>query len=385
VSGEDAVLVIGTGAVPFGRHYEMTVATLAAPAILAAIADAGAERKDIEAAYCGTALGGMMAGQRCLKLIGMTGIPVVNVENACASSATAFRQAWAGIRAGLHEVAVVFGVEKLTRLSGPLPIEPDDWEGAYGMVMPALYAMRARRYMHDRGATAADLAEVAVKARRHGALNEIAQMREPTTVEEVLASRPVADPLTLLQCCPTGDGAAALVLASARAARRFSGAGAARPVRVISSTLVSGRYMTGFRDMTSPEITKRAAQLAYEAAGLGPEDLDVIETHDAFTVAELIYYEALGLAREGEAVGLLRSGATSLGGRVPVNPGGGLLARGHPVGASGAAQLVEITRQLQGRAGQRQVAGARIGLAHVTGGGISGLDHGAAAIHVLSV
>jgi benzoylsuccinyl-CoA thiolase BbsB subunit len=383
VSDQDTVVVIGTGAIPFGRHYEKTVAALAAPAILAALADAGAERSDIEAAYCGTALGGMMTGQRCLKPIGMTGIPVVNVENACASSATAFRQAWAGIRAGLHEVALVFGVEKLTKLSGPLPIESDDWEGAHGMVMPALYAMRARRYMHDRGATISDLAEVAVKARRHGALNEIAQMRKQTSVEEVLASRPVAEPLTLLQCCPTGDGAAALVLASAKAARRFGGAG--RPVRVISSTLVSGRYMTGFRDMSSPEITKRAARLAYEASGLGPEDVDVVETHDAFTVAELLYYEALGLSKEGEAVALLRSGGSSLGGRVPVNPGGGLLARGHPVGASGAAQLVEITRQLQGRAGSRQVDGAKVGLAHVTGGGISGLDHGAAAIHVLGV
>jgi benzoylsuccinyl-CoA thiolase BbsB subunit len=325
----------------------------------------------------------MMTGQRCLKPIGMTGIPVVNVENACASSATAFRQAWAGIRAGLHEVALVFGVEKLTRLSGPLPIEPDDWEGSQGMVMPALYAMRARRYMHDRGATLQDLAQVAVKARRHGALNEIAQMREETTVEEVLGSRPVADPLTLLQCCPTGDGAAALVLASGKAARRFKAAG--KPVRVISSTLVSGRYMTGFRDMTSPEITKRASAIAYEAASLGPEDVDVVETHDAFTVAELLYYEALGLSKEGEAVAMLKSGATSLGGRVPVNPGGGLLARGHPVGASGAAQLVEIARQLQGRAGKRQVEGAKIGLAHVTGGGISGLDHGAAAIHILGI
>jgi benzoylsuccinyl-CoA thiolase BbsB subunit len=383
VNDQDTVVVIGTGAIPFGRHYEKTVAALAAPAILAALADAGAERSDIEAAYCGTALGGMMTGQRCLKPIGMTGIPVVNVENACASSATAFRQAWAGIRAGLHEVVLVFGVEKLTKLSGPLPIESDDWEGAHGMVMPALYAMRARRYMHDRGATISDLAEVAVKARRHGALNEIAQMRKQTSVEEVLASRPVAEPLTLLQCCPTGDGAAALVLASAKAARRFGGAG--RPVRVISSTLVSGRYMTGFRDMSSPEITKRAARLAYEASGLGPEDVDVVETHDAFTVAELLYYEALGLSKEGEAVALLRSGGSSLGGRVPVNPGGGLLARGHPVGASGAAQLVEITRQLQGRAGPRQVEGAKVGLAHVTGGGISGLDHGAAAIHVLGV
>ena len=383
MSEQDAVVIIGTGAIPFGRHYEKTVAALAAPAILAALKDAGVERQDIEAAYCGTALGGMMTGQRCLKPIGMTGMPVVNVENACASSATAFRQAWAGIRAGLHEVALVFGVEKLTKLSGPLPIESDDWEGAHGMVMPALYAMRARRYMHDRGANISDLAEVAVKARRHGALNEIAQMREPTSVEEVLGSRPVADPLTLLQCCPTGDGAAALVIASAAAARRF--AGAARPVRVISSTLVSGRYMTGFRDLSSPEITKRAARIAYDAAGLGPEDIDVVETHDAFTVAELLYYEALGLSKEGEAVALLRSGASSLGGRVPVNPGGGLLARGHPVGASGAAQLVEIARQLQGRAGQRQIAGAKVGLAHVTGGGISGLDHGAAAIHMLGI
>jgi benzoylsuccinyl-CoA thiolase BbsB subunit len=261
---------------------------------------------------------------------------------------------------------------------GTLPLDQDDIEVSNGMVMPALYAMRAQRYLHDYGATEQDLAQVAVKARRHGALNPDAQFRTETTVEEVLASRRIADPLTLLQCCPTGDGAAAVVICPTERASAHSD----RPVKVLGSHLASGKYIPGFRDMTTPEITSRCSGELYEETGLGPEDIDVLECHDAFTIAELLYYEALGLCPRGEAVRLLRDGTTSLGGRVPVNPSGGLLSKGHPVGASGAAQIVEIVRQLQGRCGSRQVEGAKVGLTHVTGGGTSGFDHGACAIHL---
>lgn len=375
------VRVIGTGLIRFGKFPEQTLADLARPAILAALAEANVERRRIDAAYCGTALGGMMAGQRVLKPLGMTSIPIANVENACASSATAFREAWVAVAAGVYDVALVLGVEKLTKLGGgPLPVEQEDWEAAYGLMMPALYAMRARRYLHDHGVGPEVLAQVAVKAHRHGAKNEDAQDRREITLGEALSSRPVAEPLRRADCCPTGDGASAVVIAAADVARRIGRAG----VRVVSSTLTSGKYMTGFRDMTSPEITTRAAAQAYERAGVDPKDIDVAEVHDAFSIAELLYYEALGFCPRGDAPKLLADGTTSIGGRIPVNPSGGLLSKGHPVGATGVAQIVEIVRQLEGRCDGRQVEGAKLGLAHVTGGGVSGLDHGACAIHIFS-
>ena len=373
------VSVIGAGMVRFGKFKEKSLAGIAWPAVKRAIDDSGVAKSDIEAAYCGTALGGMMSGQRILKTIGLTGLPIVNVENACSSSSSAFREAWIAVASGLYDVALVIGVEKLTKFGGgTLPLEREDFEVAHGMVMPALYGMRAKRYMHDHGLTGEQLAKVAVKAHDHGALNEDAQYRNRITVDEVMAARPIADPFTLLHCCPSGDGAAALVIAADSVAARYS----AKPVRVLASELASGKYMTGFRDMTTPEITVRGAGEAYEMAGIGPGDVDVAEVHDAFTIAELLYYEALGFCDRGDAAGLLEDGETSLGGRIPVNPSGGLLSKGHPIGATGAAQMVEIVRQLRGECGARQVEGARVGLTHCTGGGISGFDHGACSIHI---
>jgi benzoylsuccinyl-CoA thiolase BbsB subunit len=367
--------------VPFGKFPDKTVADIAWPAAKQAITDAGVAKKEIEAAWCGTALGGMMAGQRVLKQLGITGLPIVNIENACSSSSSAFREAWIAVAAGVYDVALVIGVEKLTKFGGgTLPLEKEDWEVAHGLVMPALYAMRARRYMHEYGLTADQLAAVSVKARKHGALNPVAQMRKEVTVAEVNAARPVAEPFTLYHCCPSGDGAAAVVIASAERARRYGGT----PIRVAGSELNSGRYMTGFRDMTTPEITVRGAKESYEKAGIGPEDVDVAEVHDAFTIAELMYYEALGFCAKGEAARLLEDGETSLGGRIPVNPSGGLLAKGHPIGATGVAQIVEIVNQLRGRCGPRQVEGAKVGLTHCTGGGVSGFDHGVCSIHLFA-
>ena len=375
------VSVIGAGMVKFAKQPDRTLAEIAWPAVKQAIDDSGVAKPAIEAAYCGTALGGMMSGQRILKAIGLTGLPIVNVENACSSSSSAFREAWIAVASGLYDIALVIGVEKLTKFGGgTLPLETEDFEVAHGMVMPALYGMRAKRYMHDYGLTREQLAGVAVKAHDHGALNEDAQYRNRITVEEVMAARPIADPFTLLHCCPSGDGAAALVIAAGSVAGRYT----SRPVRVLASELASGKYMTGFRDMTTPEITVRGAGEAYEMAGVGPEDIDVAEVHDAFTIAELLYYEALGFCERGDAAGLLADGATSLGGRIPVNPSGGLLSKGHPIGATGAAQMVEIVRQLRDECGERQVEGARVGLTHCTGGGISGFDHGACSIHVFA-
>jgi acetyl-CoA acetyltransferase len=375
------VAIIGAGLVPFGKYPEKTLADIAWPAVKQAIQDAGIKKNEIEAAYCGTALGGMMAGQRILKKVGLTGLPIINIENACSSSSTAFREAWISVAAGIYDAALVIGVEKLTKFGGgTLPLEKEDWEVAHGLVMPALYAMRARRYMHEYGLTEDQLAMVSVKARKHGGLNPDAQFRDPVTIEQVKQARPVADPMTLLHCCPSGDGAAAVVICSAEKARQYT----ADPVRVLGSEINSGKYMTGFRDMTSPEITVRGAEQLYEEAGIGPEDVDLAEVHDAFAIAELLYYEALGFCARGEAAKLLEDGETSLGGRIPVNPSGGLLAKGHPIGATGVAQIVEIVRQLRGQCGDRQVEGAKVGLTHCTGGGISGFDHGVCSIHLFA-
>lgn len=374
-----SVSVVGTGIVKFGKHRELTVPELARPAVMNALREAQVSQKDIQAIYSGAAISGWMAGQRVARETGMSGVPIINCENACSSSATAFREAWIAVACGMADYVLVLGVEQLTRLGGgTLPLDQEDIEVSNGMVMPGLYAMRAQRYMNDFGATVEDLASVAVKARRHGSLNPDAQICTETTVEEVLGSRRIADPLTLLQCCPTGDGAAALVLCPTDRAPKHN----SKPIKVLGSHLASGKYIPGFRDMTIPEITVRCSRELYEETGVGPEDLDVVECHDAFTIAELLYYEALGLCERGNAPKLLHDGTTSLGGRVPVNPSGGLLSKGHPVGASGAAQMVEIVRQLQGRCGQRQVADAKIGLTHVTGGGTYGFDHGACAIHL---
>ncbi len=373
------VSIIGAGMVPFGKFPERSLADLGWPAVRAALLDANVKPAQVGAAFCGTALGGMMSGQRILGSIGLTGIPITNIENACSSSSTALHHAVNAVRAGQHEIVLVIGVEKLTKFGGgTLPLEEEDWEVSQGMVMPALYAMRAQRYMHDFGLTPQQLAAVSVKNRNHGLLNPDAQMRKAVTIEEVLASRPIAEPLTLLQCCPAGDGAGALVLCSDRIARQFR----PDPVRVLASELTSGKYLPGFRDMTTPEITTRGAAIAWEEAGIGPDDVDLAEVHDAFSIAELLYYEAFGFCERGAAGHFIESGQSTFGGKVVVNPSGGLLAKGHPIGATGVAQAVEVVRQLRGEAGARQVEGARIGLSHATGGGIAGFDHGACSIHI---
>ena len=371
--------IVGAAMIPMGKHRTSSYAGLAVPAVLNALQAAGVSPQHIESVVCSHAFGGMLAGQRIAKDVGIGGVPILNVDNACSGGASALHLACKDVCAGRHELVLVVGVDKLTQFGGgTLPLVTEDPEVQQGMVMPAMYAMRARRHMHERGVRSTDLANVSVKARRHGARNPYAQFQKETTVEEVLQSRLIADPLTLLQCCPTGDGAAAVLVASERMRQKLD----VPAVRVAASVLHSGTAEHGFRNMLLPQISVDSAKEAYEAAGIGPRDLDVVELHDAFSIAELIYYEALGLCGEGEAADFLRLGKTTYGGDVVVNPSGGLLSKGHPVGASGVAQVVEIYWQLTGQAGARQVGGARTGLSHVTGGGIAGLDHGACTVHV---
>lgn len=375
------VAVIGVGMIKMGKYPDRMLSSMGREAVLLAMKDAGVQREDIQAAYSGTLHGGSLLGQRIFKDLGMTGMPINNMENACSSGSSALREGWLGIASGLYDMVIAVGSEKLSALGGgTLPLEKEDLEVSQGMVMPALYAMRARRYMADFSATKEHLAKVVVKSRKNASMNPLAQFTQPTTVEEVLNSRMIADPITLFQCCPTGDGAGAAVLCSLDKARKYT----SHPILIKASVLVSGKFEPGFRDMTTPEITVRASKITYEMAGLGPKDIDVAEVHDAFSIAELLYYEALGFCGRGEATKLIDEGTTNIDGRIPVNPSGGLISKGHPVGATGMAQLAEIIWQLRGQAGPRQVKNATVGMTHCTGGGIYGLDHGACSIHILA-
>lgn len=368
--------VLGVGMTAFERRSEGTVEDLAAAAALDALVASRVAPADLDAVYCGNVYGGMLPAQRIAARVGLTGRPGYNLEAACSSSAVAFHLAVHAVRTGLYDTVLVLGVEKLSAFGGgTLRLNPDDLDVAQGVTMPAVYAMRAQRYLDTTGATVEDLAEVAVKNRGNGAQNPRAQFRQAPTAREILASRPVADPLTLLQCSASGDGAAAAVVSRHRGDRPV------RPVTVAASRFSSGT--TGAHDLSREPLTTRVAEAAYADADITADDVDVIELHDAFSIAELLYYEALGVCGFREAPDLLRSGHTRRDGRCAVNRGGGLLARGHPIGATGLAQVVEVVEWLRDpphHDGDR----ARIGLTHCTGGGITGYDHGACSIHVLA-
>ncbi len=378
------VYIVGAGMTPFGKFPDRPYYNLGKQAALEAIKDAAIDHRQIQAGFVGNVMAGMVPGQKVFKELGMTGMQIVNVENACSSGATAVNLGYWAVASGQYDAVMAVGTENLTgnRSGGTaLAPDPDDIEGVQGAVMPGIYAMRARRYMEEYGITPEDLALVAVKNHKHASLNPYAQFRNLVTVEEVLASRMIAEPFTLLQCCPVADGAAAVVLCSEEKMRELG----AKGVQINASILVSGKYKTEPGDMTVPEISERASRLAYSMAGLGPEDINLVECHDAFTIAEILYYEVLGFCGRGEGVGLLRSGAVELGGKVVFSPRGGLMCMGHPLGATGVAQIVEAVWQLRGEAGARQVQGAKVAMTHVTGGGVSGMDNAACGVHILTV
>jgi acetyl-CoA acetyltransferase len=362
------VHVIGVGMTPFQRAAREDLAGLARAAALLALRDAGLPPAEVGGGFFANVLGPqltgeMTAGQFVMATVGVRRVPIVNVENACTSGSTALWLAVNGIRSGEFDVALVIGAEKMSVPGlGLLHGGSAEIETQLGLVMPASFALRAIRYQHEFGATERQLAEVAVKNRRHAAHNPLAQFRDPVTLEQVLASPLIADPITRLQCCPMADGAAAAVLASGRVARSRR-----RAVRVDAAVLCTGSYENP-ADLVRWETDRRGCQMAYERAGIGPQDLDVVECHDAFTIAEILHTESMGLCGPGEGVRLVEEGATALGGRIPVNVSGGLLSRGHPLAATGCAQLVEIVQQLRGEAGARQVEGARVGLAECMGG-----------------
>jgi acetyl-CoA acyltransferase len=395
------VRVAGAAMTAFGKIDGRTVRTLAEEAVSGALHDAGLEPRDVQMVFFANAADGLISGQEmvrgqaALRHTGLLGLPIVNVENACASATTAFRLACMAVESGAVDVALAVGAEKLTHSDKARPLaaigtaidlsEPPTLAGRIsGDEVPTgpksyfmdVYAAMAADYMRDSGATEADFADVAVKNGRHGALNPKAQYRNGVTREQVLGSRLISGPLRLLMCSPVGDGAAAVLVCSAEYARR-RGIG---EVRVRACELLSGTDRTA----GAPPGVTVAAQRAYERSGLGPGDVHVAEMHDGAAPAELIVYEQLGLCGAGEGPKLLASGDTALGGRVPVNTGGGLLSRGHPIGATGCAQLVELVDQLRGRSGPRQVENARVALAENAGGYLD-TDSAAIAVTLLSL
>jgi len=317
-------------------------------------------------------------GQNVFWEVGISGIPIVNVENACASGSTALREGWMAVAGGFYDMVMVTGVEKAVMPKGTmLNVGAGELETKLGEVFPGYFATIAQKHMERFGTTREQMAQVSVKNHLHGALNPYAQFQKKFTVEEVLNSPMIADPLTLYSCCPNSDGAAALVLCNKERAKRLNG----RAVRIAASVLTTGTY-DNQRDITNWDVEIRAAQQAYKMASLGPEDLNVVEVHDAFTICEILHYEGLGLCPFGEGGRLIDEKATTIGGRIPVNPSGGLLSKGHPVGASGVAQVVEIVWHLRGEAGERQVKGAKVGLADMMGGNKEG-DTRACTVHIL--
>ncbi len=415
------VYIAGAGMTAFGKFMDSSVRKLAEEATAEALRDAQATSGDIEMAFFSNATAGILTGQEmirgqvALRNTGILGVPIVNVENACASASSAFYLAHMAVASGHVDIALAIGSEKLTHpdkmrsfaaigtavdldnlaaarealtrtllgigsaagsaAGSPMPVGAEVRDSSGKSPFMDVYAAMTRHYMEQSGATPEDFARIAVKNQGNGKLNPKAQYGGDLTVDEVMSSRQISGPLTLLMCSPIGDGAAAIVLCSEDAARRLG----AETVRVRATALVSGRDRTP----DEPGAVERAVAKAYDMAGVGPEDLNVLEVHDAAAPAELMIYEELGLCGPGEGPKLLASGETALGGRVPVNPSGGLLAKGHPIGATGCAQLVELVDQLRGRGGARQVEGARVALAE-NGGGFLGTDPAAMVITVLS-
>ncbi|QGZ96177.1 thiolase family protein [Terricaulis silvestris] len=372
------VYILGIDMTRFGRYPDRTFAQLGGEAALMALDDCGLGARDVQIMYCGTVFGAYeMTGQAIMREIGQTGIPVTNIVNACASGASAFREAWLAVKSGVYNVALAVGVEKTPRgmLGGGaetgIPLE-----GLFGSAsMPAVFAESGTEHAAKYGTTFAQFAKVSVKNHHHSTMNPKSFYQMETPLEQVMGAEMIAYPNTKLMCSVNVDGAAAAVLVSERKAREL---GLSRAIRVRASALQSDPWNPSNPMMPDVNtVTRLAAKSAYEQAGIGPEDVSLVELHDCFATAELLHYENLGLCGEGQAGEFIDAGETTLGGKVPVNVSGGLLSKGHPLGATGIANMYEVSLHLRGEAGARQVEGAKIGLTHVVGLGT------ASAVHVL--
>ncbi len=361
------VYVVGIGLHRYQRLSDTTYVELGLTAVREALADARIPWSEVQSAYTGTALVGMAASRPMLRHLGATGIPMAQVENASASGSTAFRQACLEVASGICDLALAVGVDK----PAPVAMAPGktnlrDLTGA--RVVPFThFALLANDYMNRNHVTAEQIAMVAVKNNRNGANNPYAQRQKAVTLDEVMAGPAISGALTRLQCCPVGEGAAAAIVASDDAIARL-GIDRNRAVRVIASVTRTERVYREAKNFDA-ELTGETVAQAYREAGISARDLDVIELHDAFTIEELLYLEAMGLCAPGEGARMIESGAADIGGQCAVSASGGLLAMGHPIGPTGVGQIAEITRQLRGEAGVRQHPNARIGMAHMVGVG----------------
>ncbi len=373
------VYILGVDMIKFGRFPETSVPKLGATAALMALDDAGLNIKDMEALYCGN-LGqaGAMVGQRVLAEIGQTGIPVVNCANACATGATAFREGWMAIKAGVYDVVLAVGVEQMGKglLGGGGPKKGIPTEGLLGSgTMPCVFAEAGMEHSRKYGTSFEQFAKVSVKNHHHSTLNPKAMYQIETPLDTVMNAEMISYPNTKLMCSVNVDGSAAAVLISERKLKEI---GSKRAVKVRASILTSDPYQE--RNLTMPDVntcTQQAAAKAYEMAGVGPEDIDLVELHDCFATAEILHYGNLGLGKPEDAGRMIDEGETAHGGRIPVNVSGGLLSKGHPLGATGIANIYEVSTHLRGEAGKRQVEGATFGLTHVIGLG------SACGIHIL--
>ena len=373
------VYVMGVDMIKFGRFPDRSVPNIGAEAALMALDDAGLGIQDMQALYCGN-LGQAsgMVGQRILQEIGQTGMPVVNVANACATGATAFREAWMSIKAGMYDVVLAVGVEQMGKglLGGAGTGDGIPKEGLLGSgTMPCVFAEAGMEHAKEYGTTFEQFAKISVKNHHHSTMNPKAMYQIETPLDDVMNAEMISYPNTKLMCSVNVDGSAAAVLVSEKKAREL---GMARAVKVRASAMASDPYTD--RDLVMPDVnacTRLAAKDAYEQAGVGPEDVNLVELHDCFATAEMLHYENLGLCNDGDAGRMIDEGHVELGGKVPVNVSGGLLSKGHPLGATGIANIYEICTHLRGEAGKRQVEGAKIGMTHVIGLGT------ACGIHIL--
>ncbi|GCE39039.1 3-ketoacyl-CoA thiolase [Rhodococcus wratislaviensis] len=369
----------GVGTSSYGRFPDQRVESLAWTAVAEAVQDAGIRPDAIDAIIVGSVFGPPGVATRIQRGLGIPSVPMWTVENACASGTAAYHEAVEAVRHGRFTCVLVLGVDQMSTLfSGAIVPEATDPEGAASLPLPGLYALQAQRYVGEFGVTPEQLATIAVKNKTNGMDNPRAQLRDTVpTVQEVLDSRMIAEPLTFLQCCPTSDGAGAAIVGGDRGNRN--------DLRIEASAMVSGALW----DQRSEDVwgfasVARAAEKAFAQADRTPQEIDVLEVHDAFTIGEIITLEALGIAPRGKGAELAPSGHTTRGGAQPVNPSGGLLSRGHPLGATGMAQLAEIAWQLRGQAGPRQVARHRVGLVETMGGGAAGMDGNACVVTILS-
>ncbi len=406
------VYIIGSGMISFNKYPDRTVRSMAEESIMLALKDSGLEKKDIQAGFFSNTFWGMFSGQHSIRGqvvfrgMGIDRIPVTNVENACAGASTALHLAYTAVRAGMYDAAMVVGSEKITdpdkgksigayascmdlenlqehiemitRFGKSFKLDMPDDQSAPGQgrsIFMDAYAMGARWHMSRFGSTQKQLAVIAAKNHFHASLNPLAQYQNNMTVDEVLTDKAVAYPLTRSMCSPVGDGAASVIVCSEKYLKKLKNS---RPVKILASVLGQGSD----RDIDGEDIGERLSKSAYEMAGVGPEDISLAELHDATAYGELHQSEVMGFCPVGEGGPYAESGATKLGGKLPINTSGGLECRGHPIGASGLAQIHELVLQLRGDAGNRQVEGARIGLAE-NGGGNIGVEEAAMCIHIL--